>query len=291
MSDDQNIKTQPVDNRKTYTQSYQGVQDIVRHHDKDRYLISLMMPRQYRTALWSVFAFNYEISKTRSVVSETTIGLIRLQWWRDAINEIYDGQTPRNHEVVTPLSKVITQYDLPKELFESLIYAREFDLEGVAPANFEGLLNYCDYTNTPLNQICLKIMGNIEDGRIVKTVSQFYGVIGTLRAVPYMLQYGQVLFPQDVMREYNVDAQKIHDFNKKEEIVCVINDLLKEAESLKNQFRNDDMLIRSRYLKGLYQLTQSYAYRIRKVKGDVFSERASMPMPLLPLKVWFKTIF
>ncbi|NCO03450.1 MAG: squalene/phytoene synthase family protein [Alphaproteobacteria bacterium] len=277
----------PVDKKVSYAQC----QEIVRRHDPDRYLISLLMPRKYRCALWALYAFNYEIAKTREVVSDTTIGLIRLQWWRDTIKEIYEGKEPRKHEVVTPLAKVIKTYDLPFEHFETLIYAREFDLEGVAPANIDGLLNYCDFTNTPLSQLSLKILEHNEDERIVKSVSQYYGLIGLLRAVSYMLKYGQVLLPQDFMVRYNISAQKIHDFNKKKEIIQVINDLMQEAKAVEKQFQNDELLIKFRFIHSLARMAKAYARRIEKVKGDVFDPRLQMPLPLLPLKLWLCALF
>lgn len=283
----QNTKNKPVHKNVSYT----GCQDIVRAHDPDRYLMSLMMPRKHRRALWALFAFNYEIAKTREVVTETTIGLIRLQWWRDAIKEIYDGNAPRLHEVVTPLAEVIKKYDLPLEHFETLIYAREFDLEGVAPANIEGLLNYCDFTNTPLSQLCLKILSQTEDDRIVKRVSQYYGVIGTLRAVPYMLKYGQVMIPQDILTENNLSAQKINDFNKKDGLVEIVRELVKLEVGVLSELRNDELLMKSRFIHTLQEIAKLYAYRIERFNGDVFAPQFHAPMPTLPLRLWMKGLF
>jgi len=263
-------------------------QNITRRHDPDRYLVSLMMPRRARAALWVLYALNFEIAKTREIVTDTTIGLIRLQWWRDAIGEIYEAKEPRAHEVVTPLAKIIAQYDLPKEPFEALIYAREFDLEGVAPATVEGLLNYCEYVNNPLNTLCLKVLGYNDNKRIVNQVSRYYGLIGAIRAVPYMLKYGQVLLPQDLMAAQGITAQKIIDFNKKAEIIEVIKELLGQVQTLQNQFRNDDMLITSPYLRRLKQLSDHYAAKLAKFDGDVFNPAFHRPEPLLPLKLWFK---
>ena len=118
--------------------SYCG--ELVRKHDPDRFFMSLMQPADRREALWALYAFNYEIAKTREVVTDTTLGLIRLQWWRDGIAEIYDGKDVRQNEILPTLAQAIKDYDLPQKLFEDLCYAREFDLEGVIPADMAGLL-------------------------------------------------------------------------------------------------------------------------------------------------------
>ena len=121
-------------------QDFAYCRQFVLKEDKDRYLLSLFAPKEVRGALWALFAFNAEISKTRSVVTETSIGLMRLLWWREGVQELYNDQC-RDNPVLKALKIVIEEYKLPLKLFEDLTYAREFDLEGIAPANIEGLGN------------------------------------------------------------------------------------------------------------------------------------------------------
>src|SRR3982751_5229634 len=103
--------------------------DTIRRYDRDRFLLGLTVPVNRRNALWALFAFNHEIAKTREVVSEPTLGLIRLQWWRDALDQLYQGNTLQ-HEVLTALTPVIREHDLPRAWFDDLINAREADLGG-----------------------------------------------------------------------------------------------------------------------------------------------------------------
>ena len=53
---------------------------------------------------------------------------MRLQWWLDSINEIYEGNTVKKHEVISPLAELIKDQDLPKDLFINLINARRWDI-------------------------------------------------------------------------------------------------------------------------------------------------------------------
>src|SRR5438552_16844209 len=77
---------------------------LVRRHDHDRYLSALFAPEPARAGLFALYAFNVEVAKTREVVREPILGSIRLQWWRDALAEIYGGGPVRRHEVVEPLA-------------------------------------------------------------------------------------------------------------------------------------------------------------------------------------------
>ena len=98
--------------------SYCG--QYVKENDPDRFLLSLFCHYSCREALWALLAFNCEISKTREVVSDSTLGHIRLQWWKDEIAHIYNNQTPKAHEVLKPL------YPL-EDLFQVMIeYRNEY---------------------------------------------------------------------------------------------------------------------------------------------------------------------
>jgi len=82
---------------------------LLRRQDADRYLTALFAPGDRREALFALYAFNLEVARAREVVSEPFMGLIRLQWWRDALDEVYQGRI-RAHEVIRPLASAISAY-------------------------------------------------------------------------------------------------------------------------------------------------------------------------------------
>ncbi len=256
--------------------TYNG--NTVRQQDPDRFLLSLISAQRHRPALWTLLAFNYEIAKTREVVSDNTIGLIRLQWWRDAISEIYEGKAPRAHEVVTPLAQVIHDYNLEKELFDQLIYAREFDLEGVAPLSIEGLLNYCDFTTTSLTQLMLDIVGGSEEVVAVKDISINYALLGIIRSAPYFLSLGHVMFPQDIMKQYQLSREGLIGSNGKGDISSVVRDCLKHCRQSHKPL--------SKLLKSMQKLTTLYQQQLIKYDYDVFDARLTVGPPFKELRVF-----
>ena len=254
----------------------------VRQHDPDRFLLSLFMPRRHRAAFWAVLAFNIEISKTRYVVSETQIGHIRLQWWRDGVREIYEGKTPRAHFVLEPLAQAIKSYDLPQDLFEALIYAREFDLEGVPPDNIEGLLAYCDYTNAPLIRLGCKITGEAYNDAGVVGISKRYGLIGAIRAVPYMLSDGVVMIPNNILQQHNMNAKKLIDFNKKDEIPQLIKSVFMAYEVFRYDSCGQKQPV---FLRKMAHIARLYEAQIKSVDCDVFNAKLSLPPKFLALRL------
>ncbi len=250
--------------------------------DPDRYLLSLFSPMASRPALWALFLFNHEIVRTRSVVSDTRLGLIRLQWWRDEIAKIYAGGDGGQIPILSTMAPVIHAQAVPQELFETLIYAREFDLEDVAPASVEGLRHYADFTTTPLNKIALRIVGEEATDAEIQAVSSNFGLIEVVRSVPLMLAEGRCYLPEDLLVKKNLTPKKIMDFNHKAEIIDVIKTLIKGIEPC----RKPD----SRFLKISQTMMHSYLNKLSKNDFDVFSAESQIPPSFLALRLWLSSL-
>ncbi|WP_424927866.1 squalene/phytoene synthase family protein [Amaricoccus tamworthensis] len=100
---------------------------LVERGDPDRWRTVAAAPEDKRAGLLALYGFNLEIARAPWVASEEMLAQIRLQWWTDAVEEIYAGNTPRRHEVVEPLARVIRDADLPKALVQEMIKARLVD--------------------------------------------------------------------------------------------------------------------------------------------------------------------
>jgi NADH dehydrogenase [ubiquinone] 1 alpha subcomplex assembly factor 6 len=158
--------------------------ELVRKYDRDRFLLGMTVPSARRDALWALFAFNHEIAKTREVVSEPTLGLIRLQWWRDALAALYAGNILQ-HEVLAALAPAVRAHDLPQVWFQDVINARETDLQGRPLASLAELEEYATASVTPLNRLVLKVLNREAAEETLQAVSAAYGLTGLLRAAPY----------------------------------------------------------------------------------------------------------
>lgn len=195
---------------------------LVKAQDPDRFLLSMFMPAEHREALWALFAFNYEIAKTREVVSETQLGLIRLQWWREAIDKIYTNEEIVSEKTIEALAEAIRKYDLPKEHFETLIYAREFDLEDVAPASLDGLYNYADYTSTPLMRLVLQVLDADETAEPVQQVAVNYALSGLLRALIHHWRQSRLYLPKDLIEQHNIKPSQLFALKNQEGLPEVV---------------------------------------------------------------------
>lgn len=228
--------------------SYCG--ELVRKHDPDRFFLSLFAPADRLEALWTLFAFNHEIAKTREVVSEPMLGQIRLQWWRDALAGIYDETRVLEHEVVQPLAEIIQNHDLPRDALEALIDAREHDLAETRFGDEETILRYAEDTSYPLLKLALRICGAEEEGDVTRAVGRNYALIGLLRSIPY------------------------NDIQNPE--------LIKKAVS--DHFQ-DDVAPKSRFLKKTQKFSSIYLKKMRKIDFDPASPRFYTPPHMLALRM------
>ncbi len=81
--------------------------DIVAKGDPDRFRAVMSVPLAARERLLPLYAFNVEVARAPWVTEEPLIAEMRLQWWRDALDEIAQGGTVRRHEVVDPLAELV----------------------------------------------------------------------------------------------------------------------------------------------------------------------------------------
>ncbi|HUH84022.1 MAG TPA: phytoene/squalene synthase family protein [Stellaceae bacterium] len=177
-----------------------GVARLVRRHDRDRFLSALFAPPERRGELLALYAFNHEVAKTREVVSEPTLGEIRLQWWRDCIDAVYAGNAPRRHEVLEPLAAAIRRRGLTPAHFARLIEARRRDLGDEAPASLAALEDYAEATSAGLVWLALEVLG--ERGEAAMAAGRATGIaqalIGLLRAVPLHARAKRLYLPRDL---------------------------------------------------------------------------------------------
>ena len=193
--------------------SYPAAQ--VRQYDHDRFLTAIFAPASVRDHLFALYAFNIEIAKTGEIVSESLIGRIRLQWWRDTLDRLYAGEMVA-HAVARPLGDAIRAGTLERAAFDRIIDSREFDLERTPPDDFAALHAYADGTGSPLLGLALQIAGGrgsrvAEVAEVARLAGTGWALTGLLRAVPFHARQRRVYLPADALAENAVALGRLFD--------------------------------------------------------------------------------
>jgi phytoene synthase len=255
----------------------------IQNSDYDRYISLIFSPKEKREDLEVLALFNLEMSRVKNKVSEPMLGLIRFQWWREAIDEIFDfSKTPRNHELVNLLRNLIEKYKfLSKEEFLKLIDAREKDLESEPFQTYSDFKNYLKNTSAPINILSLQIIfekADIENINLIENISEAWAYTAFMRSAYRNLGVGKCIFPHDLMLKHHL---KMSDFGKPEFLENSKN-LIKQlnqdyAEILNNAF-SDYKAKEKNFTKNckpilvFYQLAKHNIGQIERNQHDILSK-------------------
>jgi phytoene synthase len=180
--------------------------ELVRKGDPDRCLAALTAPEAARERLFALYAFNLEVARAPYVVSEPMLGEIRLQWWRDSIDQIFAGGPVRRHEVVAPLAVTIRGAGLPRAPFDALIDARAFDLYDDPFPDRAAFDAYLDATAGGLMALAARALSPDlgEDGaRAAHEVGHAAGLAALFRALPELISRGKAPLPAGAVPDRN----------------------------------------------------------------------------------------
>ena len=119
-------------------------QDLVRQRDEDRWLAVQYSSADAQGGLIALYAMHQEIRRIPSAVSEPPLGEIRLQWWREALDEIIAGEKVRAHPVVEYAASLKLVTEENRALIEQAIDARAHLLYGEPFYSAEAMLNWFD---------------------------------------------------------------------------------------------------------------------------------------------------
>lgn len=172
--------------------------DLVQRGDPDRFLAVMAAPRSVRAQLLPLYAFNLEVARAPWVTQEPLIAEMRLQWWRDVVENAASGAA-RAHEVAGPLHELIRDFGLPVEVLDRLIAARRWDIHREPHDGIKGLADYIDDTGAGLMWLAARALGAPEGAEYaVRAYGWASAAAQYLRAVPDLQARGRQPLPEGV---------------------------------------------------------------------------------------------
>ncbi|MFC0410526.1 phytoene/squalene synthase family protein [Roseomonas elaeocarpi] len=206
---------------------------LAQRSDPDRFRCTLFAPPNKREALWCLLAFNNELARAREVVSQPTLALIRLQWWRDMIAEVAAGRPARRHEVAEPLAALLRSGTLAAEDLLPLIDAREAEAEEI-----ETRAGFDAYLRGTAGGLAVA-MARVLDAPVatlpaVQEAGALYGLAGVMRSLPAQAAQERCLLPREML-----PGEVFEPFS--DEVAAVVRQLATEAlprvEAVRQQLR------------------------------------------------------
>lgn len=180
---------------------------VVRRADPDRYFASLFAPAGKRPLLFALYAFNHEIAHAIEIAREPMMAEIRLQWWREAVDEARRGR-PRAQPAAMALAELLARAPACSAALQALIDARAAEISSAPFADLAALELHAEATSGALMQTAAYLLDpECGVGEAAREAGTAYGLAGILRAIPFQATRGKTFLPADLLAaEGNIKA-------------------------------------------------------------------------------------
>ncbi|OKL60804.1 hypothetical protein UA08_03536 [Talaromyces atroroseus] len=166
---------------------------LIRKYDRPSYVLSTFIPRQAQALYLALRALNISLSMIPDTTSSSTIGLMRLQFWRDTVTRTLSGSPPKE-PVAILLGAAIEDLSmrtggrarLSKGWFLRMINAREQSLTNTSFPNLSALESYAENTYSTLLYLTLSAlpMTSLTVDHIASHIGKAAGITAVLRGLP-----------------------------------------------------------------------------------------------------------
>lgn len=157
---------------------------LVERGDPDRFLSVMAAPVWARRVLLPLYAFNLEVARAPWLTSEPMIAEMRLQWWRDVLDEIAGPGEVRHHEVATVLGEILDPAGAG--ILHDLIDARHWDIVPGGFSSEDSFAEHLDRTSGTLMWVAARALGADATGAeaVIRGFAWGQGLAAWFQAIP-----------------------------------------------------------------------------------------------------------
>lgn len=185
-----------------------------------------------RPLLAALVLLNAELARIPEVVSEPMAGMIRYQWWRDALDRAGRGEGLTQHPLLAPVARALADGRLVQAELGALIDAREAELDRLQPAALDDLETYAEATSGHLHR--LLALAVAADDRAVAAATHVgvgFALVGIVRAIGFHRAQGRVLLPAELLEAQAVTTAEILEAGNDEALARVTQAITARAET------------------------------------------------------------
>lgn len=183
-----------------------------RKYDYENFLCTLLLQGRQLNSAIAIRAFNVEVSRISTVVSNDNIGQMRLKFWEDAIEKIYDSEVKSipDHPVIKEIKKAVEIHKLTKRFFQRLITSRN------RPSNqgfvtTKQLEDYTENSNSSIYYLLFETNGikNIHADHAASHLGKAQGIVNLLRSIQYLERTQFTPIPQEIIMRHGISQERI----------------------------------------------------------------------------------
>lgn len=157
-------------------------------------------------------AFNVEVARIASNVTEDTIGKMKLKFWHDSVDKCYNKEVSyvEDNPVLKELKSTITRTKLTKSFLKRLVTSRDRP-KNMGFLTTKQMEDYSEQTVSSLYYLLLEVYG-IKDMNVDHAISHLgkaQGLTNLLRAIPYRGRSEALNIPQEVLMKHGVSQERV----------------------------------------------------------------------------------
>ena len=204
--------------------------ELVRSHDFVRYASTLFVPAPQRRALLAIYAFNVEISRVRTQVTQPLAGEMRLQWWTDLLAGKEHGGVEGN-PVAAELLLAIRTWGLPVGPLARLIAEHQFDLYNDPMPTMAALEGYINDTSSALFSLAAAVLGqpSEEIEHLANHAGLAQGIAQVMLSLPLDASQRRLFLPQQVLASHDCSLEEVFSGKETPKLRAALNQLIDEA--------------------------------------------------------------
>ena len=260
----------------------------VREHDPDRYLATLFAPAAAREALFVLYAFDQEIAKVRHLVREPIAGLVRFQWWRDALDGIDSGK-PLVQPVVTALRAHWAAFAPLRPRLDAAIDGRELELSADPPADLAALERRLEAGCGEITLAAVDLLGASAGPAhaAARHLGLALGLIRLIQGLPADLERERMRLPSALLDRHEVSLEASGRAEGGRALALVVAELAARAGAHLRDARRYRRDVPKQALAALLHasLLEDYLERLARARHDPFAHVPTRPAGTAPLRL------
>ncbi|XP_021191282.1 NADH dehydrogenase (ubiquinone) complex I, assembly factor 6 isoform X1 [Helicoverpa armigera] len=267
--------------------------DIVKQHDYENFLATLLMTQTIRSPALVLRAFNVEIARIQDITSDSQTAAFRLQFWQDALRGIYNKeQTLQNvpaNPVAQELFKICCCYGLQRRHLEKLITSRSNLLKSKYFRSLEDVERYAEESVSSIYYLILKVAGikDMHADHAASHLGKAQGIANILRSVRVSSQHKIVSLPMDILMKYKISQENVLRCIDNEEMRNASFEIASRANSHLEKARKISVPQLSKQIFLPAVAIHKYLAKLEKKNFNIFDKTLMYASPTLPIALYY----
>ncbi|XP_057326880.1 NADH dehydrogenase (ubiquinone) complex I, assembly factor 6 [Microplitis mediator] len=267
---------------------------LVRKHDYENYLCSLLLPKNLQLPAIAIRALNVEISLVQEHSRELAISNMRYTFWNDTIAKIFDNKPPEA-PVPLELSRILRTHKLSKRYFQRLLDARWSKSQSASFLDLAAIEKYSEDTVSSIYYLLLEVkdIKDVNVDHVASHVGKAQGIVNLLRSVPYHARRRNLVLPQDIMMQNNVSSESVFRGEASKDLNEVIFAVASRAHQHLDKAKN----LRKSIKKNLDHIflpaviVERFLKRLQYADFNIYDKQLHTKENMLPFHLWWAKLF